>query len=106
MNELSAAEAAEVLSNTPDNYLLLDVREPVELQIAAINNAVHIPMGEIPSRLDELDRDKTIICLCKSGGRSAQVGHFLLDQGFSKVINLAGGINAWSEDVDSTIPFY
>lgn len=106
MNELSAAEAAEVLSNTPDNYVLLDVREPVELQIAALNNAVHIPMGEIPGRLDELDRDKTIICLCKSGGRSAQVGHFLLDQGFSNVINLAGGINAWSEDVDSTIPLY
>jgi rhodanese-related sulfurtransferase len=106
MNELTAAEAAEFLSKTPDDYVLLDVREPVELQIAALNNAVHIPMGEIPGRIDELDRDKTIICLCKSGGRSAQVGHFLLDQGFNKVANLAGGINAWSEDVDSTIPLY
>ena len=106
MNELTASEAASVLANDPDNHVLLDVREAVELQMAALDHAVHIPMGEIPARIDELDRSKTIICLCKSGGRSAQVGRYLLEQGFTRVINMAGGINAWSEDVDASVPLY
>ena len=106
MNEIAPAEAAQLLAEDPDEHLLLDVREPVELQIAAVANAVHIPMREIPDRIAELDRSKTIICLCRSGGRSAQVGHYLLGQGFARVINLAGGINAWSEQVDDSIPLY
>ena len=106
MTEISPPEAAELLSGSPDDYLLVDVREPVELQIASLSNAVHIPMGNIPERLDELDREKTIICLCKSGGRSAQVGHYLVQQGFEKVVNLTGGINAWSEQVDESVPLY
>jgi len=106
MNELTPTEAAKILAEEPDNHILLDVREPVELQIAALANSLHIPMGEIPDRIAELDRNKTIICLCKSGGRSAQVGHYLIDQGFGQVINLAGGINAWSEQVDDSVPLY
>ena len=106
MNEITASEAASILAEDPDSHVLLDVREAVELQIAALDNALHIPMGEIPARIGELDRGKTIICLCKSGGRSAQVGHYLLGQGFTRVINLAGGINAWSEDVDDSVPLY
>ncbi len=106
MNEISAAEAASLLAETPDTHVLLDVREAVELEIAALDNSLHIPMGEIPERIGELDRGKTIICLCKSGGRSAQVGHYLLGQGFTEVMNLAGGINAWSTDVDESVPLY
>ena len=106
MDELTASEAARVIDKDPDNHVLLDVREAVELQMAALDDVVHIPMGEIPARIDELDRDKTIICLCKSGGRSAQVGRYLLEQGFTQVVNLAGGINAWSEDVDASVPLY
>jgi rhodanese-related sulfurtransferase len=106
LTEISAAEAAGLLEAHPDEHLLLDVREDIELSMARLSNALHIPMGEIPARLAELDRDKTIICMCKVGGRSAQVGHFLVQQGFANVINMAGGINAWSEDVDDSIPLY
>jgi rhodanese-related sulfurtransferase len=106
MDEITPAEAAHLLAEAPDQYLLLDVREPVELQMAALSFAVHIPMGDVPQRLTELDRDKTIICVCKSGGRSAQVGRYLIAQGFQRVLNLTGGINAWSEDVDNSVPLY
>jgi len=100
MQEISAREAAELLRRNPDSTLLLDVREPAELAAAAVDGAVHIPMGEIPTRLNELDRDKTIVCMCHLGGRSAQVMAFLASQGFTHVINMAGGIEAWADDVD------
>jgi rhodanese-related sulfurtransferase len=106
MTEITAPEAAELLAGNPDDYLLVDVREPVELEIASLAAAIHIPMGEITQRIAELDRNKTIICLCKSGGRSAQVGQYLVQQGFDRVINLAGGINAWSEQVDDSVALY
>ena len=63
MNEITASEAASILAEDPDRHVLLDVREAVELKIAALDNVLHIPMGEIPARIDELNRDKTIICL-------------------------------------------
>ncbi|MEE4185499.1 MAG: rhodanese-like domain-containing protein [Gammaproteobacteria bacterium] len=100
MQEISAKEAAELLSRNPESTLLLDVREPAELAAAAVADALHIPMGEIPARLHELNRDKTIVCMCHLGGRSAQVAAFLASQGFADVINLAGGIEAWADDVD------
>ncbi|MEC9375591.1 MAG: rhodanese-like domain-containing protein [Pseudomonadota bacterium] len=106
MIEISPLEAKHLLENSPDKYLLVDVREDVELKIAAIEDTIHIPMGEIPSRIDELDSKKAIICLCKTGGRSGEVGHYLLNNGFNKVMNLSGGINAWSEQVDPSIPIY
>jgi rhodanese-related sulfurtransferase len=104
--EISASEAAALLAEHPEKHVLLDVREPVELEMARLDPSVHIPMGEIPARLTELDRSKTIICMCRVGGRSAQVGEFLLQQGFTSVVNLAGGINAWSDEVDDSIPLY
>ena len=106
MEEISVSDAAELLRNQPDQTILLDVREAAELEIAAVAGALHIPMGEIPNRLDEVDRTKTIICMCHAGGRSAQVTHFLAGQGYGKAVNLAGGIQAWSERVDSNIPTY
>ena len=63
-------------------------------------------MGEIPARLTEIDTAKTIICMCHSGIRSAQVAQFLVAQGYSKAINLTGGIHAWSELVNSSIAKY
>lgn len=85
---------------------LLDVREAWELAIAQVDGALHIPMGEIPGRLGELPRDGDIIVMCHAGGRSAQVVRFLLQQGFQNAWNLAGGILAWSEQVDPSIPRY
>lgn len=101
IEEISATEAAAALAG--DDHLLLDVREAVELQSAAVAGALHIPMGEIPARLDELDRDKTIICMCHLGGRSMQVAAFLAQQGFPEVLNMAGGIEAWQAEVDPNV---
>jgi rhodanese-related sulfurtransferase len=106
MLELDATQTAQRLADDADNTVLLDVREPQELAIAKVAGAVHIPMGEIPTRLAELDPDKTIICMCHGGMRSAQVAGFLAAQGYAKVINLAGGINAWSQLVDPEVPTY
>ena len=67
---------------------------------------LHIPMGEIPGRLDEIDPARPILCICHHGMRSAQVGAFLARQGFESVYNLAGGIDAWSQMVDANVPRY
>jgi rhodanese-related sulfurtransferase len=89
------------------DMVLLDVREDWETQIAPVPSPlVHIPMGQIPDRLSELDPGKPTVVICRSGGRSLQVARFLAAQGFASVSNLAGGILAWSRDVDPTIPQY
>lgn len=90
--------------------VVLDVREPSELQVASVKadgfTLLTIPMGVIPPRLAELDPEQPIACLCHHGGRSMQVAAFLQARGFSHVANIAGGINAWSAELDPTIPRY
>lgn len=86
--------------------LLLDVREGWELAIANLDGVLHIPMGEIPARLDELAPEREIVVLCRSGGRSATVARFLQQQGYRDVWNLAGGILAWSEQLDPSLTQY
>ena len=89
-----------------DSMLLLDVREPVELAVASVPGAVHIPMGQVPERLGELDPSGEIVVMCKAGGRSMQVARFLESRGYGSVCNLTGGILAWSREVDPTLPTY
>jgi rhodanese-related sulfurtransferase len=89
-----------------EQLVLLDVREPRELALAAVPGAVHIPMGQVPSRMGELDRDSHVVVICHSGGRSQAVVGFLKQQGFERVSNLAGGISRWSREVDPSIPVY
>lgn len=84
---------------------LLDVREDWELGIASIPGAVHIPMADVHARIDELDRSKEVVVMCRSGRRSLQVAELLQQNGFT-VVNLAGGILAWSSEVDATIATY
>ena len=90
--------------------VVLDVREPLELQRASIRpegfELVHIPMGAIPPRLNELDPTRPVACLCHHGARSMQVAAFLENQGFGHVANITGGINAWSSQVDASVPRY
>ncbi len=90
--------------------VVLDVREPSELQMASVKadgfKLLTIPMGVIPPRLAELDPEQPVACLCHHGGRSMQVAAFLQARGFSHVANIAGGINAWSAELDPTIPRY
>lgn len=105
LKEMSPGEfAARAAAGQPP--MLLDIREEWELAIARIDDAVHIPMGDIPARLGELEPDRDIVVLCRSGGRSAQVARFLEQQGYQRVWNLAGGILAWSEQLDPSIPPY
>lgn len=88
-----------------ENLTLLDVREEWELGVASVPAIVHIPMGQVADRVNELDRDKTVVVLCRSGRRSLEVAKFLQQNGFDAV-NLAGGILAWSRELDATIPTY
>jgi adenylyltransferase/sulfurtransferase len=84
---------------------ILDVREPWEYKIAQIGGKL-IPMNEIPQRIAEIDRDREIIVHCHHGVRSQRVAEFLQQSGFQRVVNLAGGIDAWSREVDSAVPKY
>jgi rhodanese-related sulfurtransferase len=86
--------------------LVLDVREDWELQLARIPDVVHVPMNQLPARIGEFQRETPIIVMCHAGGRSLRVAHFLSNQGFRDVANLTGGIQAWSESVDATVPRY
>ena len=88
-----------------DDLFLLDVREPHEYQICNLNGYL-IPLNDLPKRVNELDSSREIVVHCKMGGRSAKAVDFLRQSGFTKVHNLAGGINAWSEKVDPSVPKY
>ena len=87
-------------------WQLLDVREPWEIEIASVGDSQRIPMGEIPVRYRELDPGTPVAVLCHSGGRSARVADFLSRQGYARVANIEGGIDAWSRDCDPAIPRY
>jgi sulfur-carrier protein adenylyltransferase/sulfurtransferase len=101
MREISSNDAAAQLAE--GSAIILDVREEPELLEAAVEGVLHIPMGEIPERLAELNPTDNIIVMCKLGGRSAMVCDFLTSQGFSNVANLVGGIYAWAEEVDPNV---
>jgi adenylyltransferase/sulfurtransferase len=85
---------------------LVDVREPFEYEIARIDGAKLVPLGEITERLDELRREKPIVVHCHSGMRSAQAVQLLQERGFANVYNLEGGIDAWSDQIDPNVPKY
>jgi len=89
-----------------ESFTLLDVRELYERDICKLAPDQHIPMNQIPDRLGEIPKDKDLIVYCRSGGRSANVCGFLEAQGFTNVYNLAGGILAWSDDIDPTLQKY
>lgn len=107
MQTLSVKElAAWLADNAREAPMLLDVREVGEFGYCAIAGSVNIPMGSVPARLDELDPQRQIVCVCHHGMRSAQVAMFLASRGYGKVLNLSGGIDAWSRQVDPTVPVY
>lgn len=86
--------------------LLLDVREPWEFERCHIEGAVSVPMNGIPARLDELPRDRDIVVICHHGVRSFHVARFLDHNGFTRIINLTGGVDAWAKEADPTMPTY
>jgi molybdopterin/thiamine biosynthesis adenylyltransferase/rhodanese-related sulfurtransferase len=103
--EISVTELRTKLA-AHDNFLLLDVREPYEYEIARIPGAKLIPLGELPSRMSELDSAQEIALHCKTGRRSAQALRTLREAGFSKLANVHGGIEAWANEVDPSVPKY
>ncbi len=91
----------------PKPVVLVDVREEWELKVAAVPvQTVHIPLGQLAERLRELNPVTDTVIICRSGGRSLQAANFLAKQGFASVHNLSGGILAWSQELDPTIPAY
>jgi rhodanese-related sulfurtransferase len=91
-----------------EKFTLLDCREPSEVATARIAGSTHIPMKEIPARMPEIESQKAgrIIVHCHHGGRSLRVAQYLRQQGFDKAQNMAGGIDAWSLEVDPGVPRY
>jgi len=87
------------------DVFLLDVREPYEYQIAQIGGKL-IPQNDVPQRLAEIPRDRDIVVHCRSGVRSQRIAELLKQAGYPRVSNLAGGILAWSEEIDPSVPKY
>ena len=106
VKSISPAELKEKLDRAPGELVLLDVREPSEYAICHIDDSVHIPMGEITRRLDELDESHEIVVLCHHGMRSMQVAMYLASNGFARIGNLEGGIDAWATAIDASMPRY
>ena len=110
--QLRPSDLAAWLKSLPADAkpVVLDVREPWELQTASITpdgfTLVAIPMNEIPARLAELDDTQPLACLCHHGARSQRVALFLEHNGFSQLVNIAGGIDVWSAELDPAVPRY
>ena len=103
MKEKNVQELKSMLDNNED-FILLDVRTDNEVLISKISKkSYHVPMNDIPSRINELDSNKEIIVYCKSGKRSARVYEYLNNNKFSNIYNLKGGILAWSNEIDPSI---
>jgi len=88
-----------------EDVQLIDVREPYEYQIAQIGGKL-IPQNDVPQRLAEIDRDREVVVHCKSGGRSQRIAEFLMQSEYPRVVNVAGGILAWSDEIDPKVPKY
>lgn len=102
--DITARELKDSLPSRP--LTLLDVREPHELEISSLPNALNIPLGQLAARLSELDSAVEMVVFCKGGTRSTRALELLSSAGFKKVKNLKGGINAWARDVDPALPIY
>jgi rhodanese-related sulfurtransferase len=107
MQQITPAQLAAWLADTNrEKPVLLDVREPWEYQRARIEGSQLVPMRDVPGRAAELDSSRELVAICHHGGRSMQVAMFLEKQGFTRVHNLMGGIDAWSRAVDPAVPLY
>ena len=107
MQHITAPELANWLNDSSKNSpFLLDVREPWEYETCHIPEVVLMPMQSVPARLQELEPDAQIVCICHHGGRSMQVASFLERNGFTQLLNLTGGVHAWAQQVDNAMPTY
>lgn len=103
---IEVAEAARRLNEQQERALVLDVREQDEWDLCHIQGSLHIPMQQVPLQLDRIPADRTVLVLCHHGMRSLRVARFLRSKGFDKVQNIAGGIDQWALQMDSTLQRY
>ena len=110
IEQVRPSELNEWIQSHGADAVVLDCRENTELQMASVNptgfSLVHIPMNEIPGRLGQLDPGRAVAVLCHHGSRSMRVAMFLQANGFDTVANIAGGIDAWSQELDPSVPRY
>jgi rhodanese-related sulfurtransferase len=106
MRQITAPQLHDLLAGAHQPPLLLDVREPWEFELARIEGSLLLPLGQVPAHLDELDPARETVVICHHGVRSMQAAFFLQSRGFRNIINLAGGIDAWSREVDPNVPAY
>ena len=97
---------ANSLLNSDDPPVLMDIREPIEVQLCQIGDSIHIPMGEIPLRWQSIPKDKRVIVYCHHGRRSLMVTHFLRQHGIERAQSMLGGIEAWSLEIDAAVRRY
>ncbi|HEV2317778.1 MAG TPA: rhodanese-like domain-containing protein [Thermoplasmata archaeon] len=106
VEEIEPEDLAALLRAGPSDLLVLDVREDDERETARIEPSIHIPMNEVPGRLIEIPTDRRVVVYCHHGHRSAMVAGYLEGQGYPRVLNLTGGIDAWAQIVDPAVPRY
>lgn len=106
--EISVPETAKRHDAGSDEFVLIDIREPEELEVCSIDGAVHIPMGDLVSRINEIDADEdtTIALICHTGRRSLKAALALQEQGLAGTRSVAGGIEWWSLRIDPSVPRY
>lgn len=99
-------ERLDAMRRAGEDHVLVDVREPWEMDLVSIEGSVPIPMRTIPDRIAEIPKDKPVVVMCHHGGRSAQVMMWLRQQGFDQATNLSGGIDAWARRIDPDMRTY
>jgi adenylyltransferase/sulfurtransferase len=104
MNEVTVVELKEMMDQKKD-FQLIDVREEMEYEICNLGGEL-IPMGTVMDNLDKISADKKVVVHCKSGARSGTIVQMLQAKGYSNVYNLKGGIRAWSDEIDPSVPKY
>lgn len=106
-SEITPYELKELLEHSPEEVLVLDVREPYEYEYGRLPSSLHIPMGEISERTNEIPRNGKVVVCCRSGSRSLQIIRYLTaEHNFSNLLNLRGGLLAWNLEVDQDFPVY
>ena len=109
MNNLSVTDLQKILSaprSRRDDFKLIDVRQDWEFEYCHIDESIHIPLSKIPSFLEAAEKDETFVFICHHGIRSANATAYALSLGFGNALNLTGGLDAWSRDVDQNFPRY
>ncbi|MEW5009818.1 MAG: rhodanese-like domain-containing protein [Cycloclasticus sp.] len=106
MQHISVSELKQLIDSEQTTPLLLDVREPHEFECCRIEGSQLMPMQSVPGHLDQLDKEQAIVTICHHGMRSQQVAQFLVQNGFSNITNLSGGVDAWAQQVDLDMPRY